>query len=74
MSAWCQLIWDANTDANPIRQERGLGFTWWPGGLQRQDELLRLQVEESDVAAGEGRHHVSRLAARQVHRGGNPQL
>lgn len=49
-------------------------FTWWSGGVQLQDELLRLHVEESDVSSGERRHHVSRLAAHQVHGGRHAEL
>lgn len=42
-------------------------LTWPPTGLHLQEELLRLHVEEYEVAAGERHHHVIRVAADRVH-------
>lgn len=49
-------------------------LTWPPTGLHLQEELLRLHVEEYEVAAGERHHHVIRVAADQVHWGGTSQF
>lgn len=49
-------------------------LTWPPTGLHLQEELLRLHVEEYEVTAGEGHHHVIWVAANQVHWGGTSQF
>ena len=48
--------------------------TWLQGGLQLQDQLLGLHVEQPHLPAGEGGDHVGGVSAHQVHRGGNTQL
>ena len=52
---------------------RGLGPTRVHGGLQAEDQLSGLHVEEADLPAGEGGDHVGGLAAHQVHGGGHAE-
>lgn len=42
-------------------------LTGLQGGLQSEDQLTSLHVEESNLPVGEGRDQVSRITADQVH-------
>lgn len=51
-----------------------VGLTGLQGGLQSEDQLTGLHVEEADLPVSEGRDQVSWITADQVHRRRDPQL